>query len=161
MSTSASGNASQIREQLDRYVDQFGGSGVYFNAAVASRAAVEEILKPESDKASFSITISGTVSESSGSINLYYSVTRPPQASADSSSASAPAPSVASAPAAPQVPADSVSTATTGTGTSTGDVSTATTSSPAPQSGSLTGATVDNAGAVGNVAGTSSSGSPT
>lgn len=109
MSTTASGNASQIREQLDRYVSQFGGSGVHHVAASAARAAVEEVLKPEDEKATFSISIGETVSESTGHLTVQYNITRAPQ----------PAPAPAPAPATSTAAAAASTGAPDGTGAAT------------------------------------------
>jgi hypothetical protein len=96
MSTSTSGNAIQVTDHLDKYVSQFGGSGVHHVAASAARAAVAEITKVEPEGATFSISISETVSESSGSLSVQYNITRAPQPAAPAA-APAPAPSTSTA----------------------------------------------------------------
>jgi hypothetical protein len=131
MSTSTSGNANQVSEHLDRYVTQFGGSGVHHVAASAARAAIGEVTKAQPEGSTFSISVSETVSESSGSINIGYNVTKAPAAPAPQPAASS-APSASSALASGGSASGTSASGATATGATDGSTGQAT-SQPAGQ----------------------------
>lgn len=137
MSTSTSGNAIQVNEHLDQYVSQFGGSGAHHAAAAAARAAVSEITKGEPDSSSFSISITETVSDSSGNLTVSYAVNRKPAPTASAGTAASPSPESGASTSASSAPAGGSSTGNGQQPSSTGT----------PTTGSLTGATVDTSGA--------------